>query len=353
MKILHGFFMTFILEFELKIGAQAGDEAVGVTGRTARMAMMTHQNDLEFSLLRTFLAVIHYGSMGRAASAVCRTQPAVSQQMLRLEKIIGQKVFCRTRGGVKLTRHGELLVPYANRALQLNEEALARLREESASGPVRLGLSEDTAMAGLAPALKRFQSSHPEVLLEILVAEPAKLDLLLAEGELDFVIGDPCSIPAAPVLEWQTRPAWFTSTELSIDPLGTLPLVLWQSSGSWQDGILDSLRRSGWQWRVVFASASLDATVAAVESGLGAAALLRETVRNTGIAEVNRVRLPVLPEVRFALFRGRVASRAQTLMEEALSASLKATTALGAAPGRYPSAALPVEDGGPQLRDHA
>ena len=317
------------------------------------MATTTYQDDLDFSLLRTFLAVIRYGSMGRAAVAVGRTQPAVSQQMLRLENVIGQKVFSRTRGGVKLTRHGELLVPYANRALELNEEALARLREESASGPVRLGLSEDTALAGLAPALKRFQSSHPQVLLEILVAEPAKLDVLLAEGKLDFVIGDPCSMAATPVLEWQTRPAWFTSTELSIDPFGTLPLVLWQSSGSWQDGILDSLCRSGWQWRVVFASASLDATVAAVESGLGAAALLRETVRNTGIAEVNRVRLPVLPEVRFALFRGRVTSRAQTLMEAALAASLKATTALGVVSDGYPRAALPVDDRRPQLRDRA
>jgi DNA-binding transcriptional LysR family regulator len=127
------------------------------------MAMTTYPNELEFSLLRTFLAIVHYGSMGRAASAVCITQPAVSQQMCRLEKIIGQKIFSRTKGGVKLTRHGEMLVPYANRALELNQEALARLREESSSGPVRLRVSEDTAPASLTPALERFQSSHPDV----------------------------------------------------------------------------------------------------------------------------------------------------------------------------------------------
>jgi DNA-binding transcriptional LysR family regulator len=127
------------------------------------MVMTIYPNDLEFSLLRTFLAIVHYGSMGRAASAVCITQPAVSQQMSRLEKIIGQKIFSRTKGGVKLTRHGEMLVPYANRALELNQEALARLREESASGLVGLGISEDTAPRSLTPALKRFQSSHPDV----------------------------------------------------------------------------------------------------------------------------------------------------------------------------------------------
>jgi DNA-binding transcriptional LysR family regulator len=106
------------------------------------MGMTTYQNDLEFSLLRTFLAIVRYGTMGRAATAVCRTQPAVSQQMFRLETIIGQKVFSRTKGGVKLTHHGEMLVPYANRALELNDEALARLREESASGPLHLVRSE-------------------------------------------------------------------------------------------------------------------------------------------------------------------------------------------------------------------
>jgi hypothetical protein len=79
------------------------------------MAITTDRKDLELSLLRTFLAVVRHGSMGRTAAAVSKTQPAVSQQMLRLEKIIGRRLFSRSRGGVKLTGHGELLVTYAIR----------------------------------------------------------------------------------------------------------------------------------------------------------------------------------------------------------------------------------------------
>jgi DNA-binding transcriptional LysR family regulator len=318
------------------------------------MAMTNYPNDLELSLLRTFVAIVRCGSMGRAASAVSRTQPAVSQQMFRLEKIIGQKIFSRTKGGVKLTRHGEMLVPYANRALEINEEALARLREESASGPVRLGVSEDAALAGLTPVLKRFQSSHPDVALEIIVAGPAKLDLLLADGKLDFAIGDPSSITGNPVMEWHTRPAWFASAELSIDPFHILPLILWHSSSSWRDGILDSLRLAGWEWRVVFESASLDASLAAVESGLGVAALLRETIRNTAIREIRDVRLPELPEVRLGLFRASVVpNKAQSQMESALATSLMATTGSGAAVPACPAAPLPVEDGRFRLQTHS
>ena len=273
--------------------------------------------------------------------------------MSRLEKIIGQKVFSRTRGGVKLTRHGEMLVPYANRALELNEEALARLREESPSGPVRLGVSEDTALAGLTPALKLFRSLHPDIALEILVTEPAKLDLLLASGELDFAIGDRGSISGNPVMQWRTRPAWFASAELSIEPFQILPLVLWQSSSSWHHGIIDALRRTGWEWRVVFESASLDASLAAVESGLGVAALLRETVRNSkGVAEIKQMRLPILPEVQFGLFRSSAApSRAQARMESGLAASLQATTASRISPESYTKPPLASNDDIPTLRE--
>jgi DNA-binding transcriptional LysR family regulator len=203
----------------------------------------------------------------------------------------------------------------------------------------------------LTVALKRFQSSHPEVSLEIVVAGPTKIDQLLANQEIDFAICDPSSATAALVMEWSASPAWFASAELTIDPLRSLPLVLWHSSSSWQNSVLDSLRDSGWEWRVVFESASLDATLAAVESGLGVAAFLRETVRNAGIAEVKNVRLPALPQVRLGLFRSpAAASRAQSLMEAALATALMATVGGGAALPKYP---LPVEDVHSRVHDHS
>jgi DNA-binding transcriptional LysR family regulator len=265
--------------------------------------------------------------MGRTAAAAAKTQPAVSQQMLRLEKIIGRKLFYRTRGGVKLTSHGELLVTYANRAVDLNDEALARLGEEAAAGPVRLGVSEQTALAGLTPALKRFQTTHPGVELKLMVATPGKLEFLLMQGELDFVISDPVRVAGLPVIEWRSRLAWLASTDFSIEPLKSLPLVLCQSTNWWHDKILSSLRRAGWEWRVVFESASLDATMAALDSGLGVSALLPETVRNPGICEVKTAGLPVLPEARLGLFRSPTATnRARVMMEVALAASIQAAT---------------------------
>ena len=95
-------------------------------------------------------------------------------------------------------------------------------------------------------------------------------------------------------------------------------------AGSCREQVFDILLASGWTWRIVLEGATLDATRAAIESGLGVSLLLREAVRNIGIREVKHVRLPVLPEIQFGLFRCEGGlTRAQSLMEATLSASLR------------------------------
>src|ERR1700686_5351207 len=104
------------------------------------MSTPMEANNVEMGLLRTFLALVEHGSIGKTAVAVDKTQPAISQQMLRLEKIVGQKLFARGRNGIKLTRHGQVLETYAPRALEFNEEILLSLRGETPSRRVAVGM---------------------------------------------------------------------------------------------------------------------------------------------------------------------------------------------------------------------
>jgi DNA-binding transcriptional LysR family regulator len=140
-------------------------------------------DNVEVGLLRTFLAVVEHGSIGKTAVAVDKTQPAISQQMLRLEKIVRQRLFARGRNGIKLTRHGQLLAAYARRAIELNEEILLRLRGETAGRQMAVGMSADVALVGLAAAMKRFQSPHSDFELRVLVTAPNRLDALLRAGK--------------------------------------------------------------------------------------------------------------------------------------------------------------------------
>jgi len=76
-------------------------------GRGIVEPMATHRmaaSDLDLGLLRTFLTLVSSGSLGKTAASIDKTQSAVSQQMLRLEKILGQKLFTRGRDGITLTQ---------------------------------------------------------------------------------------------------------------------------------------------------------------------------------------------------------------------------------------------------------
>src|SRR5208337_1624215 len=89
---LHGFFTPLVLCSKYDFICEA-----------YRMRTQMEADNLDVGLLRTFLALVEHGSMGKTAVAVDKTQPAISQQMLRLEKIVRQKLFVRGRNGTKLT----------------------------------------------------------------------------------------------------------------------------------------------------------------------------------------------------------------------------------------------------------
>ncbi len=68
---------------------------------------------LEITLLRTFVMLVEEQSITRVARRLRLTQPAVSLQLGRLEEAAGQQIFERDRRHLRLTRHGDMLLPYA------------------------------------------------------------------------------------------------------------------------------------------------------------------------------------------------------------------------------------------------
>jgi DNA-binding transcriptional LysR family regulator len=72
--------------------------------------------ELELSLLRTFLEAIDAGGVMRAASRVGRTRSAVSLQMRRLENRVGRPLFQKVGRRLELTPAGEALNGSARRA---------------------------------------------------------------------------------------------------------------------------------------------------------------------------------------------------------------------------------------------
>ena len=83
--------------------------------------------NLDLDLLRTFVAVADLNTFAAAAVAVCCTQSAVSQQMQRLEQLVGKELFARHGRNNLLTEQGIQLLGYARKILRFNDEARASL----------------------------------------------------------------------------------------------------------------------------------------------------------------------------------------------------------------------------------
>src|ERR1700759_5242118 len=98
---------------------------------------------LDPELLQAFVAVADQRSFTRAATALNRTQSAVSMQIKRLEDRLGAELLSRSRAEVNLTAAGDELLGFARRMLVLNDEAIGRLREHEIEGHVRLGVMDD------------------------------------------------------------------------------------------------------------------------------------------------------------------------------------------------------------------
>src|SRR6201996_520669 len=143
---------------------------------------------LDLSLLRTFVLLVEEGSVTRVAQRLNKPQPAVSLQLNRLEQLVGRKLFEWNLRRPKLTSHGETLLSYARKLLELDNEARSRLRSDEVSGRVVLGCPDLYAAFLLPRTLARFQASYPNVEVTVHCALSRKIAEAVVNGSVDVAV---------------------------------------------------------------------------------------------------------------------------------------------------------------------
>ena len=152
---------------------------------------------MELAELKTFVAVVAEHSFALAAIKLCRTQPAVSQAIRRLEEDLGERLFDRRAKHPTLTQAGDALLPEAIRLLRMADEAAATIRQLSQRDRPVLRIGGDEAAAHvLMPALKFFLAKQPHVSIEF--RRVADLDTLgeVGAGTIDIGVTTRERVPA-------------------------------------------------------------------------------------------------------------------------------------------------------------
>lgn len=143
--------------------------------------------------LECFAVVADELHFRRAAARLNITQPSLSARIQALEAEVGVTLLDRNRRQVQLTDAGRTFLDHARAAVRSAKDAMARARRAAAGeiGRLRFGFTALTSYVGMPELVQRFRSACPEIAIELVQAETARLEAGLLAEEIDIALLHP------------------------------------------------------------------------------------------------------------------------------------------------------------------
>ena len=148
--------------------------------------------DVDLNLLRVFDAVLREKSVTVAAAKLELTQPAVSNALARLRRMLDDALFVRTPEGMRPTPFAQGLADPVRQALGLVETALRRqagFDPATSARTFRFHMSDIGEMVFLPTLIERLQRAAPGVKVEVKPLALEEIADALASGTLDLAMG--------------------------------------------------------------------------------------------------------------------------------------------------------------------
>lgn len=236
---------------------------------------------MELHQLRYFLAVARTRNFSRAAEQCRVAQPSLSQQIMKLEGELEERLFERTKREVSLTPAGELFRQHAERVLDEVEQARDKMREVRGllRGRVALGALPTIAPYFLPTRLRAFAAKFPgievvvhedttEQLARALLAKEIDVGLLSLPVERAGLVAEEffdedllVALPAGHALAKKRA--------LTLDDLEHEAFILMKEGHCLAGQALQFCRLNGFAPRVSFRSAQIETVMAFVAAGWG------------------------------------------------------------------------------------
>lgn len=271
-----------------------------------------HQLNVPIEIVRTIVAISETGSLSKAAERLGLSQPAVSSQIKRIQNLLGGQVFTRTANGTTSTPLGKLVLNQARKMLEANDQMLRLGGSGASPQPMRLGISTLFVK-------QFFLQQNAETLANVVIH--AENSAGITRGLLEGYIDVGCiyenaetaeTMHAMVVNESHESFVWVRSKDFVLRPGAPIPILTWPGD----DLMISTLTRLGLTYKIVFSSPDYHSKLAALEAGIGVAALPKRLIPST-LVQAREYYLPELPPVK-ALLCARPeidATRSATLLE--------------------------------------
>jgi DNA-binding transcriptional LysR family regulator len=144
-------------------------------------------SEIELRHLRYFVAVAEELHFGRAARRLNLAQPPLSQQIRRLESLLGHALFTRTSRAVRLTSAGEALLERARNSLEKLAQGLEEVRSVGRGevGYLKVGFIGSGMLTSLPAMLGRYRRRYPQVNLHLREAHSAAVIQAIQDRTID------------------------------------------------------------------------------------------------------------------------------------------------------------------------
>jgi DNA-binding transcriptional LysR family regulator len=216
---------------------------------------------MEILQLETFLAVATYGGFHRAAEALRISQPAVSARIGTLEESLGTRLFEREHGKFSLSLAGKALRPHAEQVLR--QVAIARQAVHElhpiAGGALPIAASLSICTYLLPEVLKKYQESHPKVVVSVRSGNSAQVLKMVLDGEVDLGLARSLNHPEVETIQLRDDPLILVGhpghpamarRKLRLEELESMPIISYdRGSSDWtlmnglfrRDGLLPNI----------------------------------------------------------------------------------------------------------------
>lgn len=261
--------------------------------------------NLPIDMLRSFVVISEEGGFTAAADKLGRTQPAISQQIKKLESLLERPLLERDKSRIELTTAGESLLGYARQILALNDEAVGHFAAPPVSGRIRFGIPSEFAITLLPKIISRFAKAYPDVTLEVTCDLSRNLLLEQKDDQYDLVLALHDKVSAQQRRSMNNfvktdQLVWVSSAASRAHNQDTLPLVAAPSGCIYRKRALQQLGRAKRKCRIVYTIPDLTGIQAAIDEGLGITVLAKSTVPNT-LKIIDSAGLPELGTIGISL----------------------------------------------------